>query len=231
MRNILKMLRPLFIITIILENLLLFAEVPRRPFLFKDARGELAQARARGEKDVLLVIASMPGKNTNVIKLVNQLSGTIQYQDNELDYLRVLMPIDSVQIIVGNKDIHSIDLSIHNRSRAFGRAFLPADLPTSNTLRDQNAKQDRKSIWPPKLSEYPITNRYSPVKDIRAEKFLQSYPTYDGRGIKIAMIDMNTDPLLPELQYAKSIDGKDIPKIFAYGSAIDARVDDDGRWL
>ena len=68
MRNILKMLRPLFIITIILENLLLFAEVPRRPFLFKDARGELAQARARGEKDVLLVIASMRGKNTNVIK-------------------------------------------------------------------------------------------------------------------------------------------------------------------
>ena len=231
MRNILKILRSLFIITIFLENLLLLAEVPRRPFLFKDARGELAQARARGEKDVLLVIASMPGKNTNVIKLVNQLSGTIQYQDNELDYLRVLMPIDSVQIIVGNKDIHSIDLSIHNRSRAFGRAFLPADLPTSKTLREQNVKQDRKSIWPPKLSEYPITNRYSPVKDIRAEKFLQSYPTYDGRGIKIAMIDMNTDPLLPELQYAKSIDGKDIHKIFAYGSAIDARVDDDGRWL
>ena len=95
MRNILKILRPLFILTIFLENLLLLAEVPRRPFLFKDARGELAQARARGEKDVLLVIASMPGKNTNVIKLVNQLSGTIQYQDNELDYLRVLMPIDS----------------------------------------------------------------------------------------------------------------------------------------
>ena len=39
------------------------AQVARRSFLFKDARGEVAQARARGETDVLLVIASMPGAN------------------------------------------------------------------------------------------------------------------------------------------------------------------------
>ena len=61
MRNILKIVPPFFIITLFLENFILLAEVPRRPFLFKDARGEIVQARARGEKEVLLVIASMPG--------------------------------------------------------------------------------------------------------------------------------------------------------------------------
>ena len=40
MRNILKIVGPFFIITLFLENFILLAEVPRRPFLFKDARGE-----------------------------------------------------------------------------------------------------------------------------------------------------------------------------------------------
>ena len=39
------------------------SQVERRPFLFKDARGELAQARVRGESDVLLVIASQTGQS------------------------------------------------------------------------------------------------------------------------------------------------------------------------
>ncbi|GIS80196.1 MAG: hypothetical protein CM1200mP14_17620 [Gammaproteobacteria bacterium] len=43
------------------------AQVPGS-FLFKDARGELAQARAKGETDVLLVIASMPDQNEQVAR-------------------------------------------------------------------------------------------------------------------------------------------------------------------
>ncbi len=41
-------------------------EPPRRPVLFKDSRGEIAHARVRGEADILLVIASMPGRNAEV---------------------------------------------------------------------------------------------------------------------------------------------------------------------
>ena len=56
------------------------AQVPRRPFLFKDARGELAQARARGESDVLLVIASMPGQNRRVAEAVSGMGGKVQFR-------------------------------------------------------------------------------------------------------------------------------------------------------
>ena len=48
------------VVLILLLPVDLLAQASRRPFLFKDSRGELAQARARGEADVLLVIASMP---------------------------------------------------------------------------------------------------------------------------------------------------------------------------
>jgi hypothetical protein len=37
---------------------------PGRSFLFKDARGELAAARARGDSGVSVVVASMPGANS-----------------------------------------------------------------------------------------------------------------------------------------------------------------------
>ena len=56
MRHVLLSLGILLVLTVSSIT----AQVPRRSFLFKDARGELAQARAKGETDVLLVIASMP---------------------------------------------------------------------------------------------------------------------------------------------------------------------------
>ena len=58
MRHVLLSLGILLVLTVSSIT----AQVPRRSFLFKDARGELAQARAKGETDVLLVIASMPGR-------------------------------------------------------------------------------------------------------------------------------------------------------------------------
>src|SRR5215467_10050523 len=42
------------------------AQVARRPFLFKDGRGELAAARARGERDVTVIMAAMPGANAQL---------------------------------------------------------------------------------------------------------------------------------------------------------------------
>ena len=104
MRTYLSIIKSLFLILIFINSVFLLAEVPRRPFLFKDDRGEIAQARARGEKEVLLVIASMPSKNSKVVRLINELSGTVQFQDDELDYIRAVMPINSVQSLVGKKD-------------------------------------------------------------------------------------------------------------------------------
>ncbi|GIT51190.1 MAG: hypothetical protein Ct9H300mP15_14030 [Gemmatimonadota bacterium] len=60
---------------------------------------------------------------------------------------------------------------------------------------------------------------------------MDSNPTYDGRGVKIAMIDMNPDPLLPELQVATDLDGQPIRKISVYGTAQDLEEEDDGRWI
>ncbi len=206
----------------------LFAQVPRRAFLFKDARGELAQARARGEADVLLVIASMPGQNRRVAEAVSGIGGTVQFRDDDVDYLRARVPLESVEELVSHPGVHSADVVITDVSRAFGMA---SEAEAQGPVRPAPAADTIPPVWPPVLSDYPLTHRYSPRGDLRAEAFLEANPTYDGRGVKVAMIDMNPDMLLPELQEARALDGTPLPKVAAYGTALDPDEEDDGRWL
>jgi len=106
------------------------SDPPRRAFLFKDARGEVAAARARGDTTVTLVVASMAGRNARVAALVKKLGGTIGYREDMVDYLRVRVPVDSVESLVRSPLVHSSDVSIRDRSsRALGLAT--ADAPTA----------------------------------------------------------------------------------------------------
>jgi subtilisin family serine protease len=232
-------------------------EPPRRAFLFKDSRGEIAQARVRGEPDILLVIASMPGRNGQVAAAVASLGGTVQYRDDEVDYLRARVPLDRVEELMGHPAVHSADVSMgENRARTLALAegggveppLLPAEKGTAPRLPPSGSQgreagslvastvvvPPRDTIpepWPPVLSDYPLRNRYNPLGDLRALSFLEENPTYDGRGVTVAMIDMNPDMLLPELQVARSLDGTPVPKIAIFETALDMDEEDDGRWL
>ena len=200
------------------------AQPPRRPFLFKDARGELAQARARGESEVVLVMAAMPGRNARLAAAIEGMGGRIGFRFDEVDYLRAWVPLDRVEELADHPDIHSVDVSITNRSRSFGLAggdaLSPArPLPSADT------------IWPPVLGDQPLSNRYSPLGDMRALEWREQNPTWDGRGVTVAMIDMLPDMLLPELQTARNLDGEEVPKIAVYRNALDPEIEDNGWWL
>ncbi len=226
------------------------AQVARRPFLFKDSRAELAQARARGEDDVLLVMAAMPGRAADLARAVNEVGGSVQFRDDEVDYLRARVPLAGVESLTGHPALHSVDVSLPPaRPRTFaladGEGLGGPERPETEAGRSAPARSRSgaapwpplpapamaDTIWPPSLTDRPLTHRYHPWGDTRALTYLEENPTYDGRGVKIAMIDMNPDVLLPELQTAKALDGSDIPKIAVYGTALDVREEDDGRWL
>ena len=208
------------------------AQAPRRPFMFKDARSEVAAARVRGDSDVLLIIASMPGANARVARIITALGGTIRFRDDDVDYLRARVPVDSVEQLAGDPAVHSLEVSkprLPRRRDADGGGAAP--LPSEGAVPAVQDTTKKKTVWPPGLSDYPLANRYSPLADIGAEEFRRANPTFDGRGVTIAMIDMNPDPLLPELQVATTLDGKPTPKIVVFETALDADDEDDGRWL
>ena len=220
------------------------AQPVRRPYLFKDARGELAQARARGEAEVVVVVASMPGRNARVAAAIEAMGGRIGFRFDEVDYVRAWVPVQGAEDLADHPDVHSIDVSITNRSRSFGLAggspsddapMLPAD---SRWVRagPRWAPADSRSlppdtVWPPVLGDRPLSNRYSPIGDLRAIEFREENPTFDGRGVTIAQIDMFPDMLLPELQTAYTLDGRPVPKIEVYRNVLDPEIEDDGRWI
>lgn len=199
------------------------AQPARRPYLFKDARGELAQARARGDAEVVVVIASMPGRNARVAAVVTGMGGRIGFRFDEVDYLRAWVPVQGADDLADHPDVHSIDVSIANRPRAFGLA--------GGTPAEAAPRLPADTVWPPALGDRPLSNRYSPLGDLRAIEFREENPTFDGRGVTIAQIDMFPDMLLPELQTAYSLDGRPVPKIEVYRNVLDPEIEDDGRWL
>ena len=212
----------------------MFGQVPRRPFLFKDARGDVAIARARGDKELTLIIAAMPGANARLAGTITALGGTIRYRDDDVDYLRARVPIDSVEKIVLDPAVHSVEINTSGTGRGFGGMLGSegaAAPPLGSGALPVPPQESAQRTWPPVLPAYPLTNAYSPLADMGALEFRQANPTYDGRGVTIACIDGNPDPLIPELQVAMTLDGKPIPKIAAYETAIDIDDDDDSRWL
>jgi subtilase family protein len=208
------------------------SDPPRRAFLFKDARGEIAAARARGDTTVTLVVASMAGQNAKVAALVKKLGGTIGYREDMVDYLRVRVPLDSVESLVRSPLVHSSDVSIRGRSsRALGLADgagAPAAQPSS-TL--PFAPDTGKPSWPPVLSDAPLVDRYDPITDMGGAEWRKANPTFDGRGVTIAIIDQSLDALLPELQVAKTLTGASTRKIVGYRTVVDIDEENDGQWL
>ncbi len=211
------------------------AQPERRPYLFKDARGELAQARVRGDAEVVVVIASMPGRNARVAAAIEAMGGRIGFRFDQVDYVRAWVPVQGAEDLADHPDVHSIDVSITNRSRSFGLAGgAPEDdmppLPGGSAGSAPDS-QTPDTVWPPVLSDRPITDRYSPIGDLRAIEFREENPTFDGRGVTIAQIDMFPDMLLPELQTAYTLDGQPVPKIEVYRNVLDPEIEDDGRWI
>jgi hypothetical protein len=202
----------------------LSAQTEPRPFLFKDARSELAAARARGDSSAVLVIASATGRNAAVARLIGDMGGRVQFRHDEVDYLRARVPVERVEELAAHPSVHSVSISVTPRRQGGGGGGADNTISPTDTT--------RKREWPRELlSWYPITNRYDPVKDMRGLEFRRENPTYDGRGVTLAMIDMSMDPLLPELQHALTLDGKPVPKIAGYETVVDAEEEPDGRWL
>jgi hypothetical protein len=212
----------------------------RRPFLFKDDRGDIASARARGEHDLTVVIAAMPGANAQLARLITAMGGTIRFRDDNVDYIRARVPLDSVERLARDPVVHSLDVNMKGNTRGFASEAM-ADAGAASSLApftgagwgppQGSAGDSTKGVWPPLQSDYPLTHRYDPTTEMGAGTFRKEHPTWDGRGVTLALIDLNPDPLEPELQVARTLSGAAVPKIVRYETVIDPDEEDEGRWL
>src|SRR5215469_3758982 len=88
------------------------AQTPARQFLFKDDRGDLAAARARGDTNVTVIIAAMPGATERLARVIAGMGGTIRFRDDNVDYIRASVRPDSVDRLAHDPSVHALDLNM-----------------------------------------------------------------------------------------------------------------------
>ena len=192
-----------------------------RPALFKDARQALAIARAQGRHDVVLIIVAERGAAGEVARKAEQLGGNVRFRADDVDYLRVRIPIDKATELAefGRVEAASVDVD--------DNAPIRLTASGEDTKTSGGAASDASQAWPPTISDYPLRHPYSPLGDLNARDLRAAHPTWDGRGATIAVLDGNFDMLLPEFQTAYSLDGRKIPKVADYLTSTDPRDEAD----
>jgi len=210
---------------------------PIRRFYFKDSRGELALARARGDSTVSVVIAAFRGRVAEVVRHAASLGGDVRHRNDAVDYVRVRLPVPQAERIFDSPAVQAADIDV---TGAWTRPIMQHDgeaseaSPAAADGGGPAATQDTlRPAWPPRLGAYPITNAYSPLEDLDADRFLADHPAWDGRGVTIAVLDGFPDLLLPELQAARALDGTPIRKIVDYLDVADPLDPDDpaAHWV
>lgn len=193
---------------------------PVQPALYKDSRRELARARARGDTVIVLAMAARRGKGAHLARAARQLGGAVRFEDDDVDYLRVRVPIENVDQLLTLPSLEAAAIRLNVEPRATPSAS-GAGAGARSGCSSVLSRDAATATWPPPPSRYPMEHPYSPLRDLDAETFRAEHPTWDGRGVTIADLELTPDLLAPELQGALALDGSPVPKIIDVVNAVD----------
>src|SRR5579862_619218 len=184
--------------------------------MYKHARMLIALAKVRNEKDAVILVASRPGKNAAVAEEFSKLGGEVHFKADDVDYLRGRLPVDKILTLAASPNVQSLDLDIN--------------IDLFDPTVDFPEPPEQPSSTPPD-PDTPLSHPYLPEKDMDITDMQAAHPTYDGRGVGMAILDATPDMLVPELQKATSIDGQPIRKISELLAVTDPRDDVDPMWV
>jgi hypothetical protein len=165
--------------------------------------------------------------------LVSRLGGRVSRTEAEIGYLRVEVPTDRLLELVGSRAIDAYQISSLSKG-AWYRDTPPA----------ANAQMFRSfEVTPIAPTEPPATHGNLPAlspaeardpgftaDDIGVGEWLKKQPTFDGRGVTIALIETATPSFADStLRTAKTLDGRDVPKLAGILNVLEAGDMDETR--
>ncbi|WP_320784439.1 S8 family serine peptidase [Streptomyces sp. CRN 30] len=182
----------------------------------------LAEAKADGEKNITMMIATEPGKTDQVAGQLDAVDGgAVGRAYDELGYVRATVPTKkadaAIEAATKLSSVHGIDL----------RHEIVLDDPTPGGDTAKGAKVSKSSkAYPAPSRKTPAENPYNPSFETGAVDFVKKNPKADGRGVTIGVLDTGVDLAHPALQ--KTTTGE--RKIVDWVTATDPIVDEDGTW-
>lgn len=175
----------------------------------------IAVAMASGLQNVGIVYLAKDGPSLDaILAKVSALGGRAVKVDRRVDYVRAIVPTAlALQALrVGTGDVAAIDLDL-----SYYSSYAWA-LPGNWQSPPKNGRRTQAEIH----ASRGILSAPSPIlHDLSAASWRREHPTYDGRGVNIAIIDALLDPQVPELSGALSLSGRPIRKVSGMHVSID----------
>lgn len=175
----------------------------------------LQQAQASKRKTVTVLMLARSGSTDEVVAAIRKTGGTVGSVTEKVGYVRASVPTDSVTTLAALPSVGAIDLNrtytvpVPDLATSGARSAAPADGPEA-----------------PGAST-PVDNPYLPIDETGAAAFVAGNPSWDGRGVRVGVLDSGVDVEHPALQ--KTTDGK--PKIVDWVTETDPVTDGDGSWV
>lgn len=173
--------------------------------------------------------------------LVQRLGGRVRRTVTAVGYLRVEVPTDKLLSLVASTGIDAYQISSLSQASVYRdgtaekeaemwRRFettssipIPAPLPTKDTP----ATTEK---LPPLSVERSRESGYTGEDDVGLGEWMKAHPTFDGRGVTVAIVESALPEFThPTIGHAKSLDGRDIPKLAGILNTIPADDPDETR--
>ncbi|MCX4762183.1 S8 family serine peptidase [Streptomyces sp. NBC_01275] len=182
----------------------------------------LAAAKADGDKNVTMMVATAPGRTEQVAEQLDAVKGgSVGRTYDKLGYVRATVPTGKADSAIAAaaklSSVHAIDL----------RQDIALDDPTpsADTVKGAKSSATAKTYSGPSKST-PAENPYNPSFETGAVDFVKKNPKADGRGVTIGILDSGVDLAHPALQ--KTTTGE--RKIVDWVTETDPIVDNDLSW-
>ncbi|WP_175411968.1 S8 family serine peptidase [Streptomyces sp. TRM64462] len=181
----------------------------------------LADAQARGERTVTVMVATAPGATDQVAEQLDAVKGgSVGRTYDKLGYVRATLPTAQAEAAIAAaaklSSVQGIDLKHEIR----------LDDPTPAADRAHGASAESTGTYPAPGKHTPAVNPYNPSHETGAVDFVRKNPTADGRGVTIGILDSGIDLGHPALQ--KTTTGE--RKIVDWVTATDPVSDGDQTW-
>jgi hypothetical protein len=181
----------------------------------------LAEAKADGDKNITMMIATAPGATEKVAGQLDAVKGaSVGRTYDKLGYVRATVPTGRADAAIANAaklaEVHGIDL----------RQEIALPDPTPKADRSRSAATADDGTYPAPGADTPAKNPYQPAWETGAVDFVKEHPQADGRGVTIGILDSGVDLGHPALQ--KTTTGE--RKIVDWVTATDPIFDGDRTW-
>src|SRR5829696_4266095 len=174
----------------------------------------LAEAEAKGQKRVTIMVAADRGRTQAVSAELAKIGGAVANRVDAVGYVRASMPTSAVLRAAAVPGVTAVDLDEKIGQPVPDVTTGPGTAATDATLLAGPGP------------DTPAANPYMPTNETGAVAFKDQHPTWDGRGITIGILDTGVDLDNPALRTTTTGERK----IVDWVTATDPVFDGDATW-